>query len=386
MTMKKTQLIIHVDMDAFFASVEMLDNPELAGKAVIVGGNPKGRGVVSAASYEARKFGVHSAMPMAQAVRLCPNGIILPVRMSRYVELSKQIHTIFHDFTPRVEPLSIDEAFLDVTGSVHLFGSVEKLGRKIKSDIKEKTGLIASVGIAPNKFLAKLGSDLDKPDGFVVITEDTKQQILDPLPVSKIWGIGKVTNKALADIGIRTIEQLRTTPVDALSMVFKNQAEDIIRLAQGIDSRQVHTEHETKSISAEQTFSTDVKDKEVLLAVLQSQVEEVSQRLRADKLQGRTITLKLRYGDFRTITRSTTFEPTNTTKTLLTRAQMLFDKWYKKSAGALRLLGFGASGLSVEGSGQKMLFSDPEDEKQKKIDAVYDMIRNKFGDDALKRG
>jgi len=373
-------------MDAYFASVEILDYPDLIGKAVIVGGNPKGRGVVSAASYEARKYGVHSAMPMAQAIRLCPQGIIRPVRMSRYVELSKQIHKIFHDFTPQVEPLSIDEAFLDVTGTVHLFGNIEKLGRKIKSDIKKKTGLTASVGIAPNKFLAKLGSDLDKPDGFVVITEENKQQILDPLPVSKIWGIGKVTNKALADIGIKTIEQLRNTPVNALSMVFKNHAEDILLLAQGIDEREVVTEHETKSISAEQTFSTDVRDKDVLLAVLQSQVEEVAQRLRADKLQARTTTLKLRYGDFRTITRSNTFEPTNTTHTLLTQAQHLFNKWHKKSAGALRLLGFGASGLSPEGSGQKLLFSDAEDEKQRKIDAVYDKIRNKFGDDALKRG
>lgn len=374
-------------MDAYFASVEILDFPELKGKAVIVGGNPKGRGVVSAASYEARKYGVHSAMPMARAVRLCPNGIIRPVRMSRYVELSKQIHKIFHDFTPQVEPLSIDEAFLDVTGTVHLFdNNIEKLGRRIKSDIKEKTGLTASVGIAPNKFLAKLASDLDKPDGFVVITEANKQQILDPLPVSKIWGVGKVTNKALEDIGIKTIEQLRTTPVSTLSKVFKNQAGDILLLAQGIDRRIVETEHAAKSISAEQTFSTDVKDKDILLSVLHAQVEEVSQRLRAEQLQARTITLKLRYGDFRTITRSTTFEPTNTTKTLLTQTQQLFDKWHKKSAAALRLLGFAASGLSPEGTGQKLLFSDPEDEKQKKIDEVYDKIRNKFGDDALKRG
>lgn len=385
--MKRLKQIIHVDMDAFYASVEQLDNPDLIGKAVIVGGNPEGRGVVSAASYEARKYGVHSAMPMAQAVRLCPQGIIRPVRMSRYIELSKQIKKIFHDFTPQVEPLSIDEAFLDVTGSVHLFdNNIEKLGRKIKSDIKGKTGLTASVGIAPNKFLAKLGSDLDKPDGFVIITEENKQQILDPLPVSKIWGIGKVTNKALADIGIKTIEQLKTTPVNTLSMVFKNHAEGILLLAQGIDDRDVETEHETKSISAEQTFSIDLKDKDVLLEVLQAQVEEVAQRLRADKLQARTITIKLRYGDFRTITRSNTFEPTNTTKTLLNQGQQLFSQWYKKSAGELRLLGFGASGLSPEGSGQKLLFSDPEDEKQKKIDEVYDMIRNKFGDDALKRG
>ena len=191
--MAESRQIIHVDMDAFYASVEQLDNPDLIGKAVIVGGDPKQRGVVSAASYEARKFGVHSAMPMSQAIRLCPNAIVLPVRMKRYVELSQQIHTIFEKFTPQIEPISLDEAFLDVAGSLQLFGSSEKIGRDIKYQIKEQLGLVASVGIATNKFLAKLASDLDKPDGFVVISEENKQQILDPLPVSRIWGGGKVT-------------------------------------------------------------------------------------------------------------------------------------------------------------------------------------------------
>src|SRR5512136_638257 len=197
--------IIHVDMDAFYASVEQRDRPELKGKAVIVGGDPRQRGVVSAASYEARKFGVHSAMPMSQAVRLCPDAIVLPVRMERYAELSQQIHTIFESFTPQIEPISLDEAFLDVTGSLRLFGDAEKIGRAIKDQIRQKLGLIASVGIAPNKFLAKIASDLNKPDGFVVITEQNKQRILDPLPVSKIWGIGKVTSEALKQACIFTI-------------------------------------------------------------------------------------------------------------------------------------------------------------------------------------
>jgi DNA polymerase-4 len=384
--MEQTNYILHIDMDAFYASVEVKDNPDLQDKPVLVGGSPEQRGVVAACSYKAREFGIHSAMPMSQALRLCPDAIVMPVRMSRYVELSKQIHQIFHNYTPDVEPISIDEAFLDVTGCIKLFGSAETIGKQIKADIKDQMNLTASVGLAPNKFLAKLASDLDKPDGFVIITEENKQQILDPLPVSKIWGIGKVTNKALAGIGIKTIKQLRTTPVSTLSKVFKNQAEDILRLAQGIDDREVETVHETKSISAEETFSTDIDDKDILLSVLQSQVEEVSQRLRAEKLQCRTITLKLRYGDFRTITRSSTFEPTNITKVLLKQAQQLFRQWFKKSGGALRLLGFGASGLSPEGSGQKSLFSDPEDEKQKKIDEVYDKIRGRFGDDSLKRG
>ncbi len=187
--MSEPRYILHIDMDAFYASVEQLDNPELKGKAVIVGGSPDKRGVVSAASYEARKFGVHSAMPMSQAVRLCPRGIVLPVRMKRYVELSNNIHEIFSRYTDQIEPVSLDEAFLDVAGSTQLFGSAEQIGQQIKHEIKEELGLIASVGIAPNKFLAKLASDLEKPDGFVIITEDNKQRILDVLPISRIWGI-----------------------------------------------------------------------------------------------------------------------------------------------------------------------------------------------------
>ena len=385
--MAQAPYILHIDMDAFYASVEVKDNPDLQDKPVLVGGSPEQRGVVAACSYKAREFGIHSAMPMSQALRLCPEAIVLPVRMSRYVELSKQIHQIFHNYTPEVEPISIDEAFLDVTDCIQLFGSAEKIGRKIKSEIKEQTDLTASVGLAPNKFLAKLASDLDKPDGFVIISEVNKQHILDPLPVSKIWGIGKVTNKELQKHGIQTIKQLRTAPKYQLSMIFKNQADDILRLAQGIDNRKVEPHTEAKSISAEETFPADIKEKGFLLSILQNQVEEVSQRLRAEKLECRTITLKIRYGDFRTITRSLTMDhPTNTTRILLQEAQNLFDQWYKKSAGALRLLGFGTSGLAPEGTGQKLLFSDPEEEKQKKIDEVYDKIRGKFGEDSLKRG
>lgn len=385
--MGQANYILHIDMDAFYASVEVKDNPALQGKPVLVGASPKQRGVVAACSYEARKFGIHSAMPMSQAIRLCPKAIVLPVRMSIYVEISKQIQQIFFNYTPDVEPLSLDEAFLDVTGCISLFGSAETIGRKIKADIREETGLTASVGLAPNKFLAKLASDLQKPDGFVIITEENKQQILDPLPVSKIWGIGTVTNKALEKVGIKTIEQLRTAPKYKLSMVFGNQIDDILRLAQGIDNRKVEPHTEARSISAEETFPTDIIEKENLLTILQNQVEEVSQRLRAENLQCRTITLKIRYGDFKTITRSFTLDrPTNTTQILLQEAQNLFDKWYKKSAGALRLLGFGTAGLSPEGTGQKLLFSDPQEEKQKKIDEVYDKIRGKFGKDRLKRG
>jgi DNA polymerase-4 len=385
--MAKNRQIIHVDMDAYYASIEQRDNPNLVGKAVIVGGDPKQRGVVSAASYEARKFGVHSAMPMSQAIRLCPDAIVLPVRMKRYVEFSQQIHAIFQQFTPQIEPISLDEAFLDVTGSIRLFGSAEKIGRAIKNQIKEQLGLVASVGIAPNKFLAKLASDLDKPDGFVVIPEKNKQQILDPLSVSRIWGIGRVTEKALKSKGIHTIEQLRRAQPEILRSILGDQTPHILRLAQGVDNREVESNREAKSISSEQTFTTDIADKDILLDVLLHQVEDVAQRLRLNDLEAKTITLKLRYDDFRTVTRSATFDhPTNVTKILWHKAEQVFLKWHKKSAGALRLLGFGVSGLKKAGSGQHQLFTAPEVEKQKRLDEAFDKIRNKFGHDALRRG
>jgi DNA polymerase-4 len=385
--MAAIKTILHVDMDAFYASVEVRDNPSLQGKPVLVGGSPEQRGVVAACSYAARTFGIHSAMPMSRALRLCPEAIVLPVRMSRYVEISRQIHRIFHNYTPEVEPISIDEAFLDVTGCVHLFGDAETIGRRIKADIKEETGLTASVGIAPNKFLAKLASDLEKPDGFVVVTEDNKQRILDPLPVSRIWGIGQVTQKGLQKQGIYTIQQLRTAPAYKLAMVFKNQVDEILKLARGIDSRKVEPETEAKSLSAEETFPTDIAEKDILLTILQQQVEEVAQRLRAEKLQCRTITLKFRYGDFKTVTRRATMDhPTNVTRTLFQAACDVFNLWHRKSGGALRLLGFGTSGLSGDGSGQALLFSDPEEKKQKKVDSAFDKIREKYGDGSLKRG
>ena len=385
--MAESRQIIHVDMDAFYASAEQLDNPDLAGKTVIVGGSPKKRGVVSAASYEARKFGVHSAMPMSQAIRLCPDAIVLPVRMERYAELSQQVQAIFENFTPEIEPISLDEAFLDVTGCTQLFGSAEKIGRAIKRQIKEQLGLVASVGIASNKFLAKLASDLDKPDGFVIITEENKRQILDPLPVSKIWGVGKVTEKALKSKGVNTIKQLRQAPPQVLQGILGDQAPHMLRLAQGIDNREVESNREAKSISSEETFAADITDKNILLSVLLNQVEDVAQRLRTNNLEARTITLKLRYEDFRTITRSTTFDcPTNTTKTLWEQVKDVFLKWHKKSAGPLRLLGFGASGLQRQGNGQQQLFVEPEQQKQKRLDKAFDQIRSKFGHDALRRG
>ena len=379
--------IIHVDMDAFYASVEQLDRPELKGKAVIVGGDPKSRGVVSAASYEARKFGVHSAMPMAQAVRLCPQGVVLPVRMDRYAEMSHVIQSIFEQYTPLVEPISLDEAFLDVTDSRNLFGPAEQIGRRIKDEIREQTQLTASVGVAPNKFLAKLASDLRKPDGFVVITEQNKQEILDPLPVGKIWGVGKVTEAALHSYGIRTIAQLRASTCEGLGSIVGKGAEALLRLARGEDDRPVEPDRERKSLSSEQTFATDIRDESILSSVLLEEVEEVAERLRRHQIKARTITLKLRYGDFRTVTRSETLhEATNLTKPLWECAEHVFRKWQIRSGGPLRLLGFAASGLEPEQAGQQWLFPDPEQEKLKRLDQVVDKIRDRYGKRAVHRG
>ncbi len=280
------------------------------------------------------------------------------------MQVSKQIRQILLAYTPLVEPISIDEAFLDAGGSLNLFGSADKIAVEVKARIREQTRLTASVGVAPNKFLAKLASDLKKPNGLVVITEENKQQILDPLPVSRIWGIGKSTEAALQRLDIKTIEQLRTAPVSRIRPVFKNQTDSVLRLAQGIDDRPVEPKHTAKSISSEETFSTDIQDKNVLLQVLFHQVEEVAQSLRAERIQARTITLKIRYRDFRTITRSSTIEqPSNSTRRLWEEAEELFLRWHKKAAGALRLLGFGVSGLSAEGSGQLPLFPDPQEKK-----------------------
>jgi len=385
--MGQMRQIIHVDMDAFYASIEQLDNPEFKGKPVIVGGDPKGRGVVSAASYEARKFGVHSAIPMAAAIRLCPHAIVLPVRMERYVQVSQQIHAIFEQYTPLVEPVSLDEAFLDVTGSTKLFGSGEQIGLAIKREIKGELKLTASVGVAPNKFLAKLASDMKKPDGFVVITEQNKQKILDPLPVSKIWGVGKVTEQALQSYAILTIAQLRQTPLEKLRAIVGNFAPVLLQLACGIDESKVEPVRCAKSLSSEQTFATDVQDEKVLLSALLNQVEEVAQRLRAAKLRAKTVTVKLRYGDFRTITRSNTFDTaTNTTAALWQAASAIFHKWQAEPAGPLRLIGFAASGLVKEDTGQQLLFPDLKEEKEKRLDQAVDKIKNRYGEDSLRRG
>lgn len=384
--MKASRHILHIDMDAFFASVEQMDHPHLKGKPIVVGGRSK-RSVVSAASYEARKYGIHSAMPMSTALRQCNTLIVMPHRMQRYSELSREIHRIFKDYTPLIEPLSVDEAFLDVTGSTGLFGDAETIGHTIKDRIKNETGLTASVGIAPNKFLAKLASDLDKPDGFVKITHENMQSILDPLAVNKIWGIGKQSFAHLKQFHIRTIKDLRVTPIEQLVKIVGNSAESLHRLAQGIDNRPVQTLSQRKSISSEHTFSDDESDQEHLKQLLLDQVQEVACRLRAYHFKAKTIQLKFRSGNFETFTRSATLEtPTASTDILWDHAKTLFEIWRKSRPFALRLLGFGVSQFIDMTHGQQLtLFEDEQEKKLETLDSVVDDINRRFGKNKVKR-
>jgi len=380
-------VILHVDMDAFYASVEERDRPELVGQPVIVGGSSEGRGVVAAANYVARTFGVHSAMPMATAVRYCPRGIVLPVRMDQYAAVSRQIREIFHRYTPLVEPLSLDEAFLDARGSEKLFGTAAEIGRLIKRDIKDETRLVASIGVAPNKFLAKIASDLDKPDGFVEVPADGIQQFLDPLPVSRIWGVGKRAEEMLARIGVDTVERLRKTPLASLKQCFGNStAEHLHELAHGRDNRSVVPDREAKSISHETTFPIDVTDVDVLRSCLLGLTEQVARRLRRHELYGRTVNLKVRYNDFRTLTRAHSLpNPSHSTSEiwdavsneLLTRVDL--------QSQPIRLLGVGMSSLGKGRERQRSLFDD-HSERDSEIDSATDAIRDKFGGAAIQRG
>jgi DNA polymerase-4 len=307
--------------------------------------------------------------------------------MERYSEISKKIHEIFSRFTPQIEPISLDEAFLDVTGSIKLFKSAENIARSIKSAIKEELGLVASVGIAPNKFLAKLASDLDKPNGFVVITDQNKQAILDPLPIRRLWGIGGVTEKKLLAHGIKTIAELRTADRTTVKSILGNTTDTMLDLAAGIDNRTVQLPAQAKSISNEITFPEDIAGKDTLLAVLMDLVDQVTTRLRDTGLLAKTVNLKLRYGDFTTITRSRTLaEYTNVTAEIWHQAEDVFKIWYRATKGgrSLRLLGFGVSSLTGKVTG-KTLFDDQTDEKQKTIDSTVDKIKHKYGKNSIKR-
>jgi DNA polymerase-4 len=379
--------IIHVDMDAFYASVELLDDPELDGMPVIVGGLGP-RGVVATANYAARNYGVQSAMPMSQAHRLCPQARYIRPRMSRYRELSASVFSIFRDFTPRVEGLSLDEAFLDVSGSLKLFGGHQEIGRQLKEQIQAKTGLTASVGMAHNKFLAKLASDAQKPNGFVFVKPGEVHAFLDPMPISRLWGIGKRTAPKLKALGILTIGQLRRADISAIRQVLGNRAEHFQRLGRGEDEREVQALRPDKSISNEVTFDTDVLDRTELLAELLRQSESVSRRLRAQELMATTVVVKIRDSSFHTVTRSRSMRAcSNSTRTLYRMARAQFESWRDKHRTTpVRLLGMGVSGLEPENSEGKARGDQLDSRSEKNLDRVFDRINQRYGQEKIVHG
>lgn len=398
-------MILHVDMDAFYASVEQRDRPEIQGQPVIVGGSADGRGVVCAASYEARKFGIRSAMPTREAHRRCPEAIILPPRMDHYAAESARIREIFLRYTPTVEPLSLDEAFLDAAGCEALFGSIETIGRSIKQDILSELNLVASVGVAPNKFLAKLASDLEKPDGFTIIPADRIDEILHPLPVTRIWGVGKATRKIFDTLNVTTIGDLKQVSEARLQQTFGKSGSHFYRLARGIDDRPVIVDRQAKSVSHEHTFSKDVTDMDVLRAWLRELTEQVARRLRNHDREGKTIQLKVRYSNFDTITRSISLPaPSNNTSKLWEAASGLLETKLPSRRLEVRLLGMGVSNFvpasatfnSATTVVQKTLFDDDDDatqdesakpannDRSEKLDSVTDAIRDRFGTKSLK--
>lgn len=380
-------MILHIDMDAFYAAVELRDDPRLVGKPVVVGGSPTGRGVVSAASYEARKYGIHSAMPAAQAVRLCPKAVFIKPRMDHYASISKQIREIFFRYTSLVEPLSLDEAFLDVTGCEKLFGDGPSIGKQIKRVIADELRLVASVGVAPNKYLAKVASDLDKPDGFVIVEPDQIESFLYPLAISRVWGVGPQTAKKFKSFGVETIGQLRNLPRDTLDRAFGLNSEHFWRLARGLDTRSVVPDRNAKTVSHETTFSADIDDDEALEAWLLELTDQVGRRLRRHGILGRTVQIKVRFSGFHTITRSKTLTaPNQTTHLLWETAKALLATVRSEDRRSVRLLGMGVSNLTTNEKKQQGLFDQDEQVKANRMDAAADLIRDRFGGSAVKRG
>ena len=380
-------MILHVDMDAFYASVEERENPDLVGRPLIVGGSKEGRGVVAAANYAARKFGIHSAMPARRAFELCPQLISVRPRMEFYAKASRKIREIFHRFTPVVEPLSLDEAFLDVAGSEKLFGTPVQIARKIKQMILDETQLIASVGVAPNKFLAKVASDLEKPDALVVVKLDRVQEFLDPLPIGRIWGVGKVTGRVFDKLRVSTIKDLRLLDRTLLENQFGSQADHFYRLARGIDDRKVIPDRDAKSISHERTFEVDLIDREVLRAWVRELTDQVARRLRRHHLRGQTIQVKIRFANFRTITRSKSVrEPTHQTDEISQVALELLEQAIPPKHEGIRLLGVGVSRFDRGEKVQLTLFDTDDQKKKGRLDSVADEIFERFGNTALGRG
>jgi DNA polymerase-4 len=394
--------IIHLDMDAFYASVEVLDNPTLQGKPVIVGGSER-RGVVCAASYEARKFGVHSAQPTSTAKRLCPHGIFLPVRMERYQEMSDRIFGIFHRYTPLVEALSIDEAFLDVTASARLFGTSAEIAMEIKAAVRKETGLTVSAGVAASKFVAKIASDLRKPDGLSVVPRGKEREFLSPLPVGKLWGVGKVTQAALHRMGVETIGDLSCIAGELLARKFGKHGILLHELSLGIDDREVVPEREAKSIGREDTYPEDLVGMEGIRKELLSLATRVAERMRSHGVKGRTATLKVKYNDFTLVTRAAALDPATDDGGEIYRCAVALLPKTEAGKRPVRLLGISLSNLSggetamPSGKSEQLpLFGKPAGsreswtarqgfpppgsrEKQEKLHHAMDRIRKKYG-------
>ena len=373
--------VIHVDMDAFYASVEQRDRPELRGRPVVVGALPGGRGVVSAASYEARRFGIHSAMPISRAYRLCPDAVYLPVAMDKYAGVSREIMALLAQWTPLLEPVSIDEAFLDVTESRALRGDGPRIAREIKARIRAEMSLTASVGVAPNKFLAKVASELEKPDGLVVVPPGSEEAFLAPLPIGRLWGVGKVTASELEGLGMRTIGQLAKMPRAALEARFGSGGLALAELARGRDERPVEPFGVPKSMGAEETFDADHRDLDRLRATLRGQAERVARELRSEGYAGRVVTLKIRFADFSTYTRAHTGEPTQDGLRIFEEAAALLRR--VRLIQAVRLLGLSVSGLGPAGQGQIPLFG-PDLARRERLGRALDQLTERFGEDAVR--
>jgi DNA polymerase-4 len=374
--------ILHADMDAFFSAVEQRETPELKGKAVIIGGvNLSNRGVVSTASYEARKFGVHSAMPIAQAKKLCPKGVYLPARHSLYKETSQDIFKILKKYTPLVEKLSIDEAFLDVNGCERLYGDAVEIAAQIKEEVKRKTELTISVGVSVNKFLAKLASDFEKPDGLTVIRADDIKSFMYSLDINKIWGVGDVFAAKLAEEGVYKARDIWPYSLEELKDKFGKAGVKLFFLSRGMDNREVKSQSEIKSVSHEETFVDNISNQDKLFAYLFKMSEKVSFRLHSNSLKGTTIFIKVRYADFSTFSRQKSLKvAVNSSEEIYQTAKKLLanDNLLKKP---LRLLGVGVSNLCQEGQEQLNLFAEADDQ----LDQTIDKLKRKYGFNKISR-
>jgi DNA polymerase-4 len=379
-------MILHIDMDAFYASVEQLDNPWLRGRCVIVGGT-SGRGVVSAASYEARKFGVRSAMPVFQARQLCPQGVFIHPRMDRYQEVSGRVMEILREFSPQVEPVSIDEAFMDLAGTERLFGSPAELARTIQNRVREAVHLTCSVGVAPNRFLAKVASDFQKPDGLTVIQPDQVAAFIDRLPIGKVPGVGPRTQPRLEQLGVHFLGDIRRFPEPTLESIFGAYGRRLLELSRGIDPTPVTSDSRAKSVSSECTLEADTADPAALTRCLLEQADEVAAGLRKEGVKARTVVLKIRHADFKRFTRRTTFDPpTQSSKVLYRHAVRLLQEY--RFTQKVRLVGLGATGFVPAAAPQQQeLFAgeDRSHEGWEKVDRTLERIKRRYGEKVIRR-